>query len=404
MESTAIPTPTSSSPPSSNFTDVKQFDERILSREVVVSSTSNLRDSYDQAVRTDTGSTFATDTGQRHELIRSIVEKKEYQEVSEAETAGAAQGGHSGIMGAGAYHANDIAAGTAMKGVDVERPGVTAFAGVANEGTELASSRHPFTKNVNNNRDSSSKSRLLDYEPQKNNSPPSPTSQSYKDFPQSQNRPHSSYTSKFSSESYRKNSVEGASASSFSLSSSTASPHFSAGTSDSLAPSTITPSSPSMNNHPVSFDPTDQSHHLPFYTNNASVNSSNTSSLNNKRRSLADLLFVPTKSIKIKEKRNSFSASSVSSVESYRQDEPYTGRPTHPKSASTPSTTSTPPVSSNQKMPLDTHPSPPARKSSTTKGGKGGSGSTSSPKTFQCTGYPGCNMVFTRSEHLARHE
>ncbi|KAF9322126.1 Up in starvation [Podila horticola] len=28
----------------------------------------------------------------------------------------------------------------------------------------------------------------------------------------------------------------------------------------------------------------------------------------------------------------------------------------------------------------------------------------SSPKTFQCTGYPGCNMVFTRSEHLARHE
>ncbi|KAF9208247.1 hypothetical protein BGZ49_009374 [Haplosporangium sp. Z 27] len=31
-------------------------------------------------------------------------------------------------------------------------------------------------------------------------------------------------------------------------------------------------------------------------------------------------------------------------------------------------------------------------------------GSTSSPKTFQCTGYPGCNMVFTRSEHLARHE
>ncbi|KAG0050825.1 hypothetical protein BGZ83_004410 [Gryganskiella cystojenkinii] len=38
-------------------------------------------------------------------------------------------------------------------------------------------------------------------------------------------------------------------------------------------------------------------------------------------------------------------------------------------------------------------------------GGNGGSGSTvSSPKTFQCTGYPGCNMVFTRSEHLARHE
>lgn len=24
-------------------------------------------------------------------------------------------------------------------------------------------------------------------------------------------------------------------------------------------------------------------------------------------------------------------------------------------------------------------------------------------KVFQCTGYPGCSMVFTRSEHLARH-
>ncbi|KAG0673224.1 hypothetical protein C6P40_004784, partial [Pichia californica] len=24
-------------------------------------------------------------------------------------------------------------------------------------------------------------------------------------------------------------------------------------------------------------------------------------------------------------------------------------------------------------------------------------------KLFQCTGYPGCSMIFTRSEHLARH-
>ncbi|KAI1317646.1 hypothetical protein EDD11_008074 [Mortierella claussenii] len=45
------------------------------------------------------------------------------------------------------------------------------------------------------------------------------------------------------------------------------------------------------------------------------------------------------------------------------------------------------------------------KKAPTTKGTiKGAGGSTSSPKTFQCTGYPGCNMVFTRSEHLARHE
>ncbi|KAF9155070.1 hypothetical protein BG015_011122 [Linnemannia schmuckeri] len=61
-------------------------------------------------------------------------------------------------------------------------------------------------------------------------------------------------------------------------------------------------------------------------------------------------------------------------------------------------------------MSLESQTSPPTRKSSTVKGvGKGagsggGLGSTSSPKTFQCTGYPGCNMVFTRSEHLARHE
>ncbi|KAG0381065.1 hypothetical protein BGX24_000043 [Mortierella sp. AD032] len=63
-------------------------------------------------------------------------------------------------------------------------------------------------------------------------------------------------------------------------------------------------------------------------------------------------------------------------------------------------------------MSLESQASPPARKSSAVKGvgkgsgvgGIGGLGSSSSPKTFQCTGYPGCNMVFTRSEHLARHE
>ncbi|KAI7901203.1 uncharacterized protein BX663DRAFT_515247 [Cokeromyces recurvatus] len=32
------------------------------------------------------------------------------------------------------------------------------------------------------------------------------------------------------------------------------------------------------------------------------------------------------------------------------------------------------------------------------------SGPRSTPKLFKCTGYGDCNMVFTRSEHLARHE
>lgn len=27
----------------------------------------------------------------------------------------------------------------------------------------------------------------------------------------------------------------------------------------------------------------------------------------------------------------------------------------------------------------------------------------SEPKLFRCTGFGDCNMVFTRSEHLARH-
>lgn len=31
---------------------------------------------------------------------------------------------------------------------------------------------------------------------------------------------------------------------------------------------------------------------------------------------------------------------------------------------------------------------------------RGGNGK---PKVFQCTGYGDCSMVFTRSEHLARH-
>lgn len=31
------------------------------------------------------------------------------------------------------------------------------------------------------------------------------------------------------------------------------------------------------------------------------------------------------------------------------------------------------------------------------------SGSGSKSKVFQCTGYGECSMVFTRSEHLARH-
>ncbi|KAF9403055.1 hypothetical protein BGX21_007360 [Mortierella sp. AD011] len=163
-----------------------------------------------------------------------------------------------------------------------------------------------------------------------------------------------------------------------------------------------------MNIHPLSFDQTDQPHHIPFH-NSTNFTVGNTPSFNNKRRSLADLPFVPTKTIKTKEKRNSVSATSAGSVESYRQDETiesYSGRLGHPKSGSSISTISVIPSSaSSRKMSLDPHSSPPTRKPSATKGvGKGAGGSTSSPKTFQCTGYPGCNMVFTRSEHLARHE
>lgn len=108
--------------------------------------------------------------------------------------------------------------------------------------------------------------------------------------------------------------------------------------------------------------------------------------LSNKRRSLADLLFVPIKS---KEKRNSI-ASSASSVESWRPEE---NGPEHQWIQT--------PKAGPKKPELEQSP-PSSRKP--TKGGKGMSSAGSSPKTFQCTGYPGCNMVFTRSEHLARHE
>jgi uncharacterized Zn-finger protein len=32
------------------------------------------------------------------------------------------------------------------------------------------------------------------------------------------------------------------------------------------------------------------------------------------------------------------------------------------------------------------------------------SGQRDAPKLFRCSGYGNCDMVFTRSEHLARHE
>ncbi|KAF9958535.1 hypothetical protein BGZ72_000204 [Mortierella alpina] len=126
--------------------------------------------------------------------------------------------------------------------------------------------------------------------------------------------------------------------------------------------------------------------------------------LNNKRRSHADLLFVP---IKIKEKRNSC-ANTASSADSHRPDDTMEHPAWHPKSASAGSTTlAGSALPSRPTAPLDSQASPPVvRKLSVTKGsGKAAAGgATSSPKTFQCTGYPGCNMVFTRSEHLARHE
>lgn len=34
---------------------------------------------------------------------------------------------------------------------------------------------------------------------------------------------------------------------------------------------------------------------------------------------------------------------------------------------------------------------------------KRASGRRSEPKLFKCTGFGNCDMVFTRSEHLARH-
>jgi hypothetical protein len=38
------------------------------------------------------------------------------------------------------------------------------------------------------------------------------------------------------------------------------------------------------------------------------------------------------------------------------------------------------------------------------KKGRRRSSTRTGPKLFKCTGYGDCNMVFTRSEHLARHE
>ncbi|KAF9410220.1 hypothetical protein BGZ94_001721 [Podila epigama] len=127
------------------------------------------------------------------------------------------------------------------------------------------------------------------------------------------------------------------------------------------------------------------------------LESSGATTLNNKRRSLADLLFVPIKS---KDKRNSSSASSVSSIDSTNRHEEGGDHPPWPTQSNF-----GPKKNTEQRSP----PPPPtgSGRRQSTKGGKGqgaGGHTGSSPKTFQCTGYPGCNMVFTRSEHLARHE
>ena len=45
--------------------------------------------------------------------------------------------------------------------------------------------------------------------------------------------------------------------------------------------------------------------------------------------------------------------------------------------------------------PTDVHPSSVGDSRRGSRSGK--------PKLFQCTGYGDCRMVFTRSEHLARH-
>ncbi|KAI7828987.1 hypothetical protein BC939DRAFT_442441 [Gamsiella multidivaricata] len=210
--------------------------------------------------------------------------------------------------------------------------------------------------------------------------------------------------------------MKGSSAPSFP--SSTAPPPVTAGAPGTTASVHRAPSPP-MNNHPLPFDQTGQTPHFhhAFHSdpNTPSDGGMGGPALNNKRRSIADSLFVPTKSVKVKEKRNSGSASSISSVESYRQDEginsehhSLAGWTSHPKSASSTSTSSdgSASVLPAQRMSLEPQQaSPSARRPSTAKAsGRAAGGSAPSPKTFQCTGYPGCNMVFTRSEHLARHE
>ncbi|KAG0232634.1 hypothetical protein BGX31_005075 [Mortierella sp. GBA43] len=160
--------------------------------------------------------------------------------------------------------------------------------------------------------------------------------------------------------------------------------------------------SPSMNHHLLPFDQTGQSPQF----NHSFHPHADSPALGHKRRSIVDLHFGPAKNIKIKEKRNSSGASSVSSADDMNMD-PHTGWTGHIKTASGTSTSSNTTTSSSARgVPVEPQQTlAQARKPSAAKGAsRGQGGSTSSPKTFQCTGYPGCNMVFTRSEHLARHE
>lgn len=411
--------------------------------------------SYDQGRRpTDTRSTYTSDTGQRHGhgLNRPVVKSEEDQEAPEgaAATEGALTGQRALLLGAGACYTSNTAAtaaGTAAAGGEGE-----GRRGAGERGTAELTSRHPFAtsdnlanshydNNNNNNisitgssnsssRSTNSSSGNRHYESHWYSPPPpaSPSSSSIQEYPLQKQHPlqmqHEQLVHRDQmSESHYHKTLEGGSASSLSSSTTTTTtttttpspfPPFTAGTSDptassasASAPASASASalpfpSPSMNHHLLPFDQTGQSPQF----NHSFHPHADSPALGHKRRSIVDLHFGPAKNIKIKEKRNSSGASSVSSADDMNMD-PHTGWTGHIKTASGTSTSSNTTTSSSARgVPVEPQQTlAQARKPSAAKGAsRGQGGSTSSPKTFQCTGYPGCNMVFTRSEHLARHE
>ncbi|CAO3569253.1 unnamed protein product [Mortierella alpina] len=366
--------------------------------------------SYDHAPA-DTGSTFASDPGLRRGSNLSSssgIKTEEDQEVPTSTRTAAAAGvtergeqQQSGIMGATAYHASDTQAGTAGSGVE----------GAA--GT--ASSRHPFPSC------SPLPSRPESEYQQQPHPHPHPHHQHHhhhQQYHQQQQQQQPQQHLPLHQASLPQQDRPSLPSSPAAAAAAAAS-HPTASDPIASANQPLSPSPSSMNTTlPASCHPGHSSSLHSYHPGQPHIAHSTTAAsphgspfgptLNNKRRSHADLLFVP---IKIKEKRNSC-ASTASGAEPYRPDDSMEHPVWHPKAASTGSTTATTAaavaqsrVMASSSEPLTTSPSV-TRKLSVTKGsGKAAAGgATSSPKTFQCTGYPGCNMVFTRSEHLARHE